>query len=65
MVRVFHIYKDVWNPVVGDILKCQRESGNLHDPYAVTVVRDDAIIVGHIPRRHAVGQGTLGVGQNR
>ena len=39
----FHIYKDVWNPVVGDILMCQREFGKLHDPYAVTVVRDHVI----------------------
>ena len=50
MVRDFHIYKDVCNPVVGDILMCQREFGNFHDPYAVTVVCEDAVIVGHIPR---------------
>ena len=43
MVRGFHIYKDVCNPVVGDILMCQREFGNLHDPYTVTVVCDHAI----------------------
>ena len=44
------VFMDVWNPVVGDILMCQREFGNLHDPYAVTVVCEDAVIVGHIPR---------------
>ena len=54
MVRGFHIYKDVWNPVVSDIRMCQREFGNLHDPYAVTVVRKDAVIVGHIPYNNIV-----------
>ena len=35
VVRGFHVYKDVWNPVVGETLICEKEFGNLHDPYAV------------------------------
>ena len=51
VVRAFHVYKDVWNPVVGETLICEKEFGNLHDPYAVSVVRGSGIIVGHVPRK--------------
>ena len=51
VVRGFHVYKDVWNPVVGETLICEKEFGNLHDPYAVSVVRGSGIIVGHVPRK--------------
>ncbi len=49
VVRGFHVYKDVWNPVVGEIIMCQQDFGNLHDPYAVAAVRD-SVTVGHVPR---------------
>ena len=29
---------------------CEQEFGNLHDPYAVSVVCKDNVIVGHVPR---------------
>ena len=32
----------------GEVLQCRRERSNLHDPYAVTMVKD-ATIVGHVP----------------
>ena len=51
VVRGFHVYKDVWNPTLGETLTCKPEFGNVHDPYAVSVVREPADIVGHIPRR--------------
>lgn len=34
VVRGFHLYKDVWNPHIGDTLFCQQEFRNLHDPCA-------------------------------
>ena len=37
--RGFHIYKDVWNPVIGETLTCKPEFGNIHDPYAVAVCK--------------------------
>ena len=49
-VMGFHVYKDQWAPVVGETLMCEREFGNIHDPYAVSVVRD-ITIVGHVPRK--------------
>ena len=32
-VRGFHVYKDVWRPVIGEELRCQREEDNPRDPY--------------------------------
>ena len=46
----YHVYKNIWNAIVGDQLPCTRETSNRHDPFAVAVVKDDAM-VGHIPRK--------------
>lgn len=52
VVRGHHVYKDVWKPRLGELLLCKMEFGNIHDPYAVSVVRDDgAEVVGHVPRK--------------
>ena len=52
-VRGYHIYKEVWEAPLGQLLLCQRELGNVHDPYAVAVVDTRGIItlvVGHVRR---------------
>ena len=48
-VRGYHVYKDVWNPSVGETVNCEREGRNPEYPYAVAL-RKDGIIVGHVPR---------------
>ena len=40
-VRDYHIYKDVWNPSVGDDFSYQREEENLLVPYVVAVAMVD------------------------
>ena len=50
MVRGYHVYKDIWDAVVGDELQCIRETSNRHDPFAVAVVKN-MIVVGHVPRK--------------
>ena len=50
VVRGFHIYKEVWHAVIGDVLPCRRDLGNPHDLYAVAMVRASNT-VGHVPRR--------------
>ena len=30
--RGCHVYKDVWEAALGQLLPCQREPGNIHDP---------------------------------
>ena len=44
-----HIYKNVWTPVIGEVLQCRREHHNLRDPYAVGVFKSDRL-VGRVPR---------------
>jgi len=50
--RGYHVYKDVWEAALGQLLPCQREPGNIHDPYAVAVVETGVAtrIVGHVRR---------------
>ena len=47
-VRGYHIYKNVWDAVIGE-LQCERELANECDRYAVAV-RKDGTIIGHLPR---------------
>ena len=49
VVRRHHVYKAIWNPVIGEVLVCEQETGNDEDSCAVAVKLDD-IIVGHVPR---------------
>ena len=50
MVRGYHVYQDEWEAVLGEVLSCQREPGNRHDPYAVAAVSSGRT-VGHVPRK--------------
>ena len=47
-IRGYHVYKDKWDPVVGEVLACKRESSNTQDKYAVAVQKNGTII-GHLP----------------
>ena len=49
VLRGYHVYVVVWKAAVGQILLCQREGGNIHDPYTVAIV-EQGDIVGHVPR---------------
>ncbi len=44
MVRGYHAYKDIWTAVVGEELPCQHERVNPRDPFAVAVLKDEAIV---------------------
>ena len=48
MVRDYHVYQEVWEVHIGEILPCVREVGNRHDPYAIAVKKDE-LVVGHLP----------------
>ena len=53
-VRGYHVYKDVWNAVLGEELLCQRETGNSSDMYmyiVACVLKKDGTTVGHLPRK--------------
>ena len=44
-----HVYKAVWPPFIGESLNTQMEVNNVHDKYAVKILKNQAI-VGHVPR---------------
>ena len=51
----FHIYRDIWNPKLSQLLEVFHEQGNVHDPFAMACeVRSAAVlttaVIGHIPR---------------
>ena len=48
-VRGFHVYESAWTPTHHEILQCSCEEGNVHDYYAVKVMKL-GIIVGQLPR---------------
>ena len=50
MIRGYHVYQDIWSSHINESLPCKRERHNLHDPFAVSVLKD-ADVVGHIPRK--------------
>ena len=47
-IRGYHAYRDIWSPVVEEILPLKREPDNLVDASAVAVWKEDKI-VGHVP----------------
>ena len=46
MVRGHHVYRDVWHATKAEQLPCQREIGNVADPFAVAIVKSGAIVQG-------------------
>ena len=51
----FHVYQDIWKPVIGETLHCIHERNNIHDRYAIAATkrlpgRLADSIVGHLPR---------------
>ena len=39
IVRGHHVYKDIWTPMIGELLEVQREPENEHDHRAVCSMR--------------------------
>ena len=49
-IRVYHIYQLIWDASIGEMLQCKSDSHNLHDRYAISVMKDK-ITVGSLPRK--------------
>ena len=53
IARGFHVHMDIWNPVIGEILKSKGEPTNEIDKQAVAIICSDSLgkksVVGHIP----------------
>ena len=50
--RGYHAYINIWNPLVGETLKCRQEPSNKVDKNAAAIIRSDPRkkenIVGHV-----------------
>ena len=40
--RGFHAYMDIWNPLIGEILKCKREPTKEVDKHAAAIMRSNS-----------------------
>ena len=49
-VRDYHVYRDIREAAIGEVLVCQREPTNSTNRYAVAVIKS-AEIIGHLPRK--------------
>ena len=43
-IRGYHVYKDKWDPVVGEVLACKRGSTNAQVRYVVAVQKNGTIV---------------------
>ena len=46
--RGYHVYTGIWDTAIGETLECEQGGKNIHDPYAVVVVKGGNV-VGHVP----------------
>lgn len=51
-IRGYHVYKDIWNVSVGEVLNVIEEKNNTEDKFATAIIRNGSI-VGHVPRENA------------
>jgi len=45
-----HIYKSIWTPFLGEVLRVEMEEGNEEDIYTVAILNDGGVVVGHVLR---------------
>ena len=53
-VRGYHVYMNIWEPLVGECLNSRKEPTNEMDKTAVAVIRinsySEDVVVGHVPK---------------
>ena len=49
-IRGYHVYHDEWTPVLDETLSCCHDFTNVHDPFAVKVMKAGST-VGHLPKK--------------
>ena len=50
IVRGFHVYQELWTPVIGEELSTEREHGNPENAFAVVTIKSGTTVDIHIPR---------------
>ena len=49
VITGYHVYKDVWDPILNEELVCEREPQNAHDQNAIKLLKG-GVIFEHVPR---------------
>ena len=49
-VMGYHVYRNSWKPIIGEVLNTCNEPQNEVDKYAVAVLDSDNTAVGHLPK---------------
>ena len=53
-LRGHHIYKQIWQPLVGEILTLEWEEGNNHDKFAVSLLKNATVVAVFLKSIHGV-----------
>ena len=48
-MAIIHIYKEIRNPCLGEVLQYERDPHNVVDRYSVAVKK--GVVIGHLPRK--------------
>lgn len=46
-IQDYHVYKDIWDTAVGEVLVSEREPHNVEDRYSIAIKKDETVI-GHL-----------------
>ena len=49
-IRGYHVYHQIWHPIIGEVLGTTHKWENEHDRYTVAVLEEETCVVGHLPR---------------
>ena len=54
-LRGFHVYQEIWKPIIGELLRCSHERNNIYDRYEIAANKRPRgrladSIIGHFPR---------------
>ena len=52
VIRGHHVYKQIWQPSIGEELETVAEESNPNDSFAVAVTKESRV-VGHLPRTYS------------
>ena len=50
VIKGYHVYKEIWTAMLGEVLTCTREADNFHDQFAVAIMKRSDV-VGHVPKK--------------
>ena len=60
VIRCHHIYKHIWQLLVGEVLTLEWEEGNNHDKFSVSLLKNATpTVFGHVPREFFAGVSAL------